>query len=327
VRVSDITIASVAASFQRRGIQRTHRAVAASRICKARAAMACSTASQRTELTHSTLRTAALIAALITVGCQTPEPSAEAPAATDIAAVFDGTRGTWVDLTHAFSETSVFWPTDTLGFTHEELAFGPTEGGFFYASYRYSAAEHGGTHLDAPIHFAEGRQTSDEIPLTSLIGPAVVVDVTERAHPDYLISVEDFTSWEAEHGQIPDGAILLVRTGWDARYDDRAAYLGTALIGPDAVAQLHFPGLAPEAAEWLVTNRSIDAFGLDTPSVDYGQSSDFRSHVVLYQQNIPGFENVANLDQLPPVGSYVVALPMKIEGGSGGPLRIVAWVP
>ena len=272
-------------------------------------------------------RIATMTVTLIAVGCQTPERSSDAAAATDITSVFDGRSGSWVDLTHSFSEASVYWPTDTVGFTHEELAYGPTDGGWFYASYRYSAAEHGGTHLDAPIHFAEGRQTSDQIPLSSLIGPAVVVDVGDRAHPDYLISVGDLTRWEAEHGQIPDGAILLVRTGWDTRYGDRSAYLGTGLMGPEAVAELHFPGLDPEAAHWLVTNRSIDAFGIDTPSVDYGQSSDFRSHVILYQENVPGFENVANLGQLPPVGSYVVALPMKIEGGSGGPLRIVAWVP
>jgi kynurenine formamidase len=272
-------------------------------------------------------RIATMMVPVIAVGCQTPEASSGAGAATDIASVFDGSSGSWVDLTHSFSEASVYWPTDTVGFTLEELAYGPTDGGWFYASYRYSAAEHGGTHLDAPIHFAEGRQTSEQIPLSSLIGPAAVVDVAERAHPDYLISIEDLTSWEAEHGRIPEGAILLVRTGWDTRYGDRLAYLGTDRIGPEAVAELHFPGLDPEAAEWLVTNRNIDAFGIDTPSVDYGQSSDFRAHVILYQENIPGFENVANLGQLPPVGSYVVALPMKIEGGSGGPLRIVAHVP
>ena len=245
----------------------------------------------------------------------------------DIAAVFNGTGGTWVDLTHSFSGGTVYWPTDTVGFVHEELAFGPTPGGYFYASYRYSAAEHGGTHLDAPIHFAEGRHASDEIPLSRLVGPAAVIDVSARATPDYLVTVEDLTGWEAEHGQIAAGTIVLVRTGWDARYADRTSYLGTALTGPDAVAELHFPGLSAEAAQWLVDNRSIGAFGLDTPSVDYGQSKDFRAHIILYSANIPGFENVANLGALPAVGSYVVALPMKIEKGSGGPLRIVAWLP
>jgi kynurenine formamidase len=245
----------------------------------------------------------------------------------DIAAVFNGTGGEWVDLTHSFSAATVYWPTDTIGFVHEELAFGPTPAGFFYASYRYSAAEHGGTHLDAPIHFAEGKHASDEIPLSRLVGPAAIVDVSARANPDYLVTVEDLTSWEAEHGQLSPGTILLVRTGWDARYADRTAYLGTARTGPDAVAELHFPGLSPEAAQWLVDNRSIAAFGLDTPSVDYGQSKDFRAHIILYSANIPGFENVANLGALPATGSYVVALPMKIEKGSGGPLRIVAFVP
>ncbi len=272
-----------------------------------------------------------LATVLVVAGCQgsqaPPSSSSEAERAEVLAAVFNGTGGTWVDLTHSFSERSVYWPTDTLGFQLEELAFGPTEGGWFYSSYRYSAAEHGGTHLDAPIHFAEGRQTNDEIPLGHLIGPAAVIDVSGRAHPDYLISIEDLTRWEVEHGRIPDGAILLVRTGWDSRYADLAAYLGTDMVGPDAVAQLHFPGLSAEAAQWLVDNRSIDAFGIDTPSVDYGQSTDFRTHVILYQQNIPGFENVANLGELPPTGSFVLALPMKIEGGSGGPLRIVGYVP
>jgi kynurenine formamidase len=232
-----------------------------------------------------------------------------------------------VDLTHPFSEASVYWPTDTLGFTLEQLAYGPTPGGFFYAANRYAAAEHGGTHLDAPVHFAEGRQAADEIPLSSLIGPAAVVDVSARATADYQVSVDDLLEWEAAHGRIPDGAILLVRTGWGERYGDRASYLGTDRKGAEAVPHLHFPGLAPEAAEWLVANRSIDAFGIDTPSLDYGQSTEFRTHVTLNERNIPGFENVAELGQLPPVGSFVLALPMKIAKGSGGPLRIVAFVP
>lgn len=244
-----------------------------------------------------------------------------------IAAVFDGDAGEWIDLTHAFDENSIYWPTDTRGFEMEELAHGHTEGGWFYSSYRFSMAEHGGTHLDAPIHFAEDRQTSDEIPLDRLIGPAAVLDVSEQAHSDYLISVDDFKAWEAEHGRLPEDAIVLVNTGWGERYDDRAAYLGTDKTGPEAVAELHFPGLDPEAAKWLVDHRDIAAFGLDTPSIDYGQSKEFRSHVILYQQNIPGFENIANLAELPPAGSFVVALPMKIAGGSGGPLRIVAFIP
>lgn len=249
------------------------------------------------------------------------------PAAPDYSLVFDGTAGQWIDLTHAFSESTIYWPTDTAGFELEQLAFGRTEGGWFYSSYAFATAEHGGTHLDAPIHFAESGMTSDEIPLSGLIGPAAVVDVSDRAGADYLVTVEDLTAWETEHGPLPDGGLLLLRTGWGARWNDRTAYLGTELTGPEAVPALHFPGLDPAAAQWLVDNRDIVAVGIDTPSIDYGQSADFRSHVILYGESVVGFENVANLDLLPEAGAFVVALPMKIEGGSGGPLRIVAFVP
>jgi len=244
-----------------------------------------------------------------------------------VAGVFDGTGGRWIDLSHAFGPETIYWPTDTAGFQLEELAYGPTEGGWFYASYAFSSAEHGGTHLDAPIHFAEGRLTADAIPLSALIGPAAVVDVTGDAHPDYQVSVEDLQGWETRHGPLPDGGILLLRTGWGRLWGDRAAYLGTDATGPEAVPELHFPGLAPEAARWLVAERGIVAVGIDTPSIDRGQSTDFASHVILYEANLAGFENVANLDRLPEAGAYVVALPMKIAGGSGGPLRIVAFVP
>lgn len=273
-------------------------------------------------------RVAAIVGLMCVLGCTGERaPAGNGTREAIIASVFSGTGGRWVDLTHPFSSHSIYWPTDTVGFRLEELAHGHTTGGWFYSSYRYSAAEHGGTHLDAPIHFAERGWTNDQIPLASLVGPAAVIDVTSRVQPDYLLTVADLTAWEAQHGQIPKGAILLVRTGWDARYQDRTAYLGTALRGPDAVAQLHFPGVSAEAAQWLADNRTIAALGIDTPSIDYGQSADFRAHVILYGKNIPGFENVANLAALPPAGSYVMALPMKIEGGSGGPLRIVAFVP
>ena len=249
------------------------------------------------------------------------------PPAGDYGDVFDHSAGQWVDLTHAFSESTIYWPTDTTGFQLEELAFGPTESGWFYAAYRFRSAEHGGTHLDAPVHFAEGKRTTDQVPLSDLIGPAAVVDVSADITPDHLVSIGELTTWEAENGLIPDGAILLIRTGWSDRWNDRSAYLGTALTGEAAVAELHFPGIGAEAAQWLVDNRRIAAVGIDTPSIDRGQSSDFRSHVILYAENIAGFENVTNLASLPAIGSYVVALPMKIEGGSGGPLRIVAFVP
>ena len=233
--------------------------------------------------------------------------------------------GRVVDLTHAFDMNSVYWPT-AQPFKLETDFEGMTEKGYFYSAYRYSAAEHGGTHLDSPVHFAKGRYTVDEVPLQQLMGAAIVIDVTTQcaANPDYLVSVADFESWEKRNGRIPQGTIVLLRTGFGKYYPDRKKYLGTDERGDQAVAKLHFPGLDPAAARWLTQNRSIKAIGLDTASIDHGQSTLFESHRILFEKNIPAFENVANLDQLPAKGFSVIALPMKIKGGSGGPLRIVA---
>jgi kynurenine formamidase len=206
---------------------------------------------------------------------------------------------------------------------------GKTAGGYFYSAYSYGALEHGGTHLDAPVHFAEGKHAADEIPINQLCGNAVVIDVSKKvsANPDYLISVEDVLNWEKENGKIADGAILLFKTGFGKYYPDATKYLGTSQKGPAGIAKLHFPGIDPVLSGWLVKNRNIKAVGLDTASVDNGQSKDFMTHQILYAANIVGFENVANLELLPAKGAYVIALPMKIKGGSGAPLRIIAWVP
>ncbi len=236
--------------------------------------------------------------------------------------------GRWIDLSHDFSHETIYWPTATP-FVLDTVFAGPTERGYYYSAYSFCAAEHGGTHLDAPIHFAEDRMTVDQIPLTRLIAPAVKVDVSLRAEKnrDYQVGVADFASWEAQHGVIPEGSIVLVQTGFGRRWPDRASYLGTEKRGPEGVAELHFPGLDPAAAVWLAENRKIAAIGIDTASIDPGQSRLFQSHVALMTRNIPAFENVAHLEEVPPVGAHVVALPMKIKGGSGGPLRIVAFVP
>ena len=257
---------------------------------------------------------------IVLAGCQAPSGQP------DYSAVFDGSGGRWIDLSYAFSEETIYWPTED-GFRLDELAYGETETGYFYSSYRISTAEHGGTHLDAPIHFSRGGMSAEQIPLDRLIAPVVVVDVSARATPDYRIDVADLEGWERAHGPIPDGAILLLRTGWGARWPDRLSYLGTERTGPEAVAELHFPGIHPDAARWITDQRNVAAVGIDTPSIDYGQSSGFEAHVIIYGANIPGFENVANLDELPEAGAFVVALPMKVAGGSGGPLRIVAFVP
>ena len=230
-----------------------------------------------------------------------------------------------VDLSYPFDASSVYWPT-AEPFKLDTDFEGVTDKGYFYSAYRYSAAEHGGTHLDAPVHFAKGHHTVDEIPLEQLMGNGIVIDVTSQcaSNADYLVSVADFQNWEKRNGKIAPGTIVFLRTGFGKRYPDRKSYLGTDERGAAAVAKLHFPGLDPAAARWLTLNRSIKAIGLDTASIDYGQSTLFESHRILFEKNIPAFENVANLDQLPVKGFSVIALPMKIKGGSGGPLRIVA---
>ncbi|MCH8121969.1 MAG: cyclase family protein [Bacteroidetes bacterium] len=254
---------------------------------------------------------------LFLFGCS--EPSDETP--------YSFPDGTIVDLSYAFGSDTIYWPTAD-GFERTTEFEGRTESGYYYSAYTFRTAEHGGTHLDAPIHFSEGGQTTDTIPLDHLMGDAVVIDVTEAAAADrdYLVSTADIEAWESEHGAIPDGAIVLIRTGYGQYWPDAEAYLGTAERGADAIPLLHFPGLDPKAAKWLVENRSIHALGIDTASIDYGQSTLYETHQILLGENIPGFENLANLDQLPESGSVVIALPMKIEGGSGGPLRIVAIV-
>jgi len=235
--------------------------------------------------------------------------------------------GRVVDLSYPFDSDSVYWPT-AGAFKFEKDFEGTTEQGYYYSAYKYSAAEHGGTHIDAPVHFARGRHSVDQIPLEQLMGNAVVIDVTRQAakNRDYRITAADIQNWEKKNGRLPRGAILLLRTGFGRFYPNREQYMGTDERGQAAVAKLHFPGLHPEAARWLVANRQIKAIGLDTPSIDYGQSTLFESHRILFEKNIPVFENVANLDLLPAKGFTVIALPMKIKGGSGGPLRIIAML-
>ena len=231
----------------------------------------------------------------------------------------------YVDLTYPFDEKTIYWPTATP-FKLETVHKGPTPGGYWYEANNFSAAEHGGTHLDAPVHFSKGKQAVDEIPLSSLIGPAVVVDISEKASKsaDAELEVADVEAWEKKNGRIADGSILVVKSGWGKFWPDKKKYLGTDK--PGDVANLHFPGIAPAAAEWLVKNRKLRAVGIDTPSIDRGQSKDFRSHVVFNSQNIPGLENVANADKLPAKGATLYALPMKIRGGSGAPCRIFAVI-
>tara|TARA_R110002073_G_scaffold123234_2_gene266895 strand:- start:80544 stop:81362 length:819 start_codon:yes stop_codon:yes gene_type:complete len=233
-----------------------------------------------------------------------------------------------IDLSHSYSHETIYWVT-AKEFELDTVFKGRTDKGYYYSANNFATAEHGGTHIDAPIHFAEGGQSVDEIPLTKLIGSAIKIDVSKNAleNPDYLVSIDDLKTWEEKHNtQIPDGSIVLLQTGFSTYYPNKVKYMGTDERGDNAVQLLHFPGLEPEAATWLTENRNIHSIGIDTPSIDYGQSTLFKSHVILLSKNIPAFENLTGLEQLPEKDFTVIALPMKIKSGSGSPLRIVALI-
>lgn len=258
--------------------------------------------------------------------CSSPAPQPQAQADPAVPPAFPA--GELVDLSHTYDKTTIFWPT-AAPFALETVSAGMTPAGYYYAANNFSTSEHGGTHLDSPIHFAEGKSTVDRIPLNRLVGPAVVIDVTAQAeaNSDYQITVADIKAIEKQDGPIPSNAIVLLRTGFSRRWPDAAKYLGTAERGDAAVAKLHFPGLHPDAAKWIVANRPIRAIGIDTASIDYGQSTLYESHRALFANEIPAFENLTSLERLPARGAIVIALPMKIGGGSGAPLRAIAILP
>jgi kynurenine formamidase len=243
----------------------------------------------------------------------------------DRSPAWDLSRYRAVDLSYTFDQQTLYWPTDQP-FHHEQKAWGITDAGYWYSSFTFGGSEHGGTHLDAPIHFAEGKRSADQIPIEQLIGEAVVIDITGLCaqDPDYTLQISDIEAHEKERGLIPANSIVLVRSGWGKHWPDKKAYLGSD--APGDVENLHFPGISPEAAEFLVA-RGVAAAGIDTASIDPGISSDFRAHQILLGAQIPALENVANLEAVPARGALVFALPMKIGGGSGAPCRVVALIP
>ncbi|MBC8646536.1 MAG: cyclase family protein, partial [Thermoanaerobaculia bacterium] len=214
-----------------------------------------------------------------------------------------------VDLSHPFDERTLYWPSSPSSFALKNLASGMTEGGFFYSANSFCTPEHGGTHLDAPVHFSAKGQTADQIPLRRLVAPVVVVDVREAAarDADYRLQVADLDAWERRHGAIPAGSIVLLRTGWSSRWPDRKRYFGDDT--PGDASRLHFPSYGAEAAQRLVRDRRVAALGVDTASIDYGPSRDFPVHRVAAAADVAGLENLTGLDQLPETGAWIIALP------------------
>jgi kynurenine formamidase len=262
------------------------------------------------------MRASLLLLSLLAFGCATSSPS-----------TIDLAKAEVIDLTYAYDAKTLYWPSSEGTFELKQLAYGQTEGGYFYSSYAFCTPEHGGTHLDAPIHFAANKRTVDQVPVRQLIAPVVVIDVASKAagNVDYTLTADDVRQWEARHGAIERGTIVLLHTGWGTRWGDRKSYFGDDT--PKATDKLHFPSYGTEAASLLVTERHVGALGVDTASIDYGQSRDFMVHRIANEADVPGLENVANVERLPARGAWLVALPVKIGGGSGGPVRIVALVP
>jgi len=272
-------------------------------------------------------KSASGVAFAFLLGVSAPGERPAAPERTAASSVLELKSARVLDLTHPFDEKTLYWPTSPSSFVLTRLAFGKTEAGYFYAANTFCTPEHGGTHLDAPIHFSKEGRTVDQIPLSQLVAPGIVLDVRKQAaaDPDYRLTLADVHAWEKRHGTVPSGAIVLLRTGWGKRWPDRKRYFGDDT--PGDASKLRFPSYGKEAAEYLARDRRAGALGVDTASIDYGPSKDFIVHRIASAANVPGLENLANLEEVPETGAWIVALPMKIAGGSGGPLRIVALVP
>ena len=228
-------------------------------------------------------------------------------------------KATVIDMTYPLNEKNAYWPVGPYTpFKYEVIANLKKDKVF---SGKYSTPEHLGTHIDAPNHFEEGMPSVDQIPFEQLIGPAVVIDVTDKVErdADYTLSPSDILLWEKDNGQIPEGAIVLLNTGWSKRWHDYDGYKNF-----DKESSMHFPGYSKESANFLVTKKNIKGVGIDTLSGDCGTSADFIVHHTINAARKFILENVANLDKLPPKGATLIIAPIKIEGGSGGQCRIWA---
>jgi len=224
-----------------------------------------------------------------------------------------------VDLTHTLDgQAPAYEVSDSPLYRAKTVATIDKDG---YFAREISLPEHFGTHLDAPAHFVPGLWTVDQIPVERFVAPLVVMDVTAGAkgNPDYQVSIADISKYEEAHGQIPMNAVVMAYTGWDSRWNSAKDYRNA-----DASGVMHFPGYSLDAAKFLVEARNALAVGIDTLSIDYGPSKDFPVHHYTLSHSLYQLENVANLSHVPASGSTVVVAPMKLENGSGSPVRILA---
>jgi kynurenine formamidase len=229
-------------------------------------------------------------------------------------------RARVVDLSYAIHANLPRWPGDTRVFEAKTNSTVKKDG---YFTRNFWMLEHYGTHLDAPAHFPPGKKTVDQIPPGRLLGPAVVIDIRKEAKKDadYRLTVSRVARWEKRHGRIPRGAIVLLRTGWAARWPDEKRYRNM-----DARGVMHFPGFSVEAVR-LFIRRKVSGIGVDTMNVDYGASQDFPAHKLSHGAGLYHLENLANLAALPEWGAFLIVAPIKLAGGSGGPARVFAILP
>src|SRR5207302_2158792 len=220
-----------------------------------------------------------------------------------------------LDLSYAINDKLVPWPGDEKVFEAKVNASVEKEG---YFTRSFWMREHYGTHVDAPVHFPSGRTTVDQIPIKQLFGPAVVIDVRAESSKDaeYQLPAARIEEFEKKYGPIPEGAIVLLRTGWASRWPDVRKYRNQ-----DAKGKMHFPGFSVEAAKALIL-RKVSGLGCDTLSIDYGASEDFAVHHVSLGAGLYHLENLADLGELPEAGASLIVAPIKLEGGSGGALRV-----
>jgi kynurenine formamidase len=226
-----------------------------------------------------------------------------------------------IDLTHNLNDHSPNWEgSEQSPFQAKKLGDIERDG---YYSRIFTTQEHYGTHLDAPAHFAKGMWTVDKIPVERLVRPLVVLDVRSKArsNPNYEVSVQDIADWESARGEIPTGAVVMAYTGWDGRWNSQKEFRN---VGGDHLS--HYPGFSLDAVKFLVKTRSVVGLGIDTMSVDIGATTTYPVHQFTSKQSVYHLENVANLGLVPPSGATVVVAPIKLEGGSGGPARVLALV-
>lgn len=244
----------------------------------------------------------------------------------------------FVDLSYSFNNETVAWPGRTSNFTTEFE--GTTPWGWWYAARSFSTSEHTSTHIDAPYHFNENGRRLHEIPFEDLIDiPGIVIDIFDKVHTfkngkltvieNYALKREDVIEWEAKHGKVPQGAIVMLRTGWDLRWGDPNLYRGIRGESNDTIVptNMNYPGFSASAAKFLAVERQIRGAGIDTLGIDIGQSRTFPAHRIFTGKNIFLFEMVANLRFLPTRGFKLIMLPFKIDGATGAPCRIIARVP